>query len=149
MELDSNNVNGKTISTAPSIGTLLNSLQEWQTKIDGLLNSLDQHLATLNANSVNQSKKSLEHEQRVKEMVVSVAAGSKGGKSRTSAVVTRGESSAGGGGGATSGPSAGLADDGEMDVDQFLPAPAAGTTRSAMSPGGSTAGQRQRKRGRI
>ncbi|GAA6061965.1 hypothetical protein JCM10212_005209 [Sporobolomyces blumeae] len=129
-------------ANAPSVSSLLASLKAWQARIDGLLQSLDQHVGKLVADSVNVQKKSLEHEAKVKEMVFEIRDKSQGGGRRGGG----GTVPVGGGGG-------------EMDVD----APIEGTGRSlrgaashgpggtggAGAAGGSPAGHRARKRGRM
>jgi hypothetical protein len=167
MELDSTNVTtpetgvggvGGGGNNAPSISTLLTSLQAWQNKIDQLLSSLDQHLATLNANSINQTKKQLQHEEKVREMVFEVAmskAGGGGGKGKSKDTnVIHGTTAPAGWGGTSSGDKGGSAGAGaggaagDMEVDLPGAGSAAGVTRGAMSPGGGP-GQRTRKRGRM
>lgn len=144
------------VGETPSISTLLNSLQTWQTKIETLLATLDQHLLMLNSNSINQSKKSLEHEEKVWEMVNQIAGtkaaggGPKGASTQSKGKdkdkdnsgwthVVGGTSASAGGGEGEGG--------GEMDLDNPSTT-ASGTTRSAMSPGNGL-GQRHRKRGRV
>ncbi|GAA5967038.1 hypothetical protein JCM3765_003686 [Sporobolomyces pararoseus] len=167
MDLEEEEEEGSTPSVggeAPSISSLLNSLTNWEKKIENLLKSLDQILLTLNSNSINQSNKSLQHEQKVWEIVNQIAgtkaagggpkgsiSSSKGkdkdkdsssegwtsvaGGTSTSASATAAEGGEGGGGG------------GEMDLDNPSTS-GTGTTRSAMSPGNGL-GQRHRKRGRV
>ncbi|GAA6011125.1 hypothetical protein JCM11491_006735 [Sporobolomyces phaffii] len=143
MQLDpSSSSSTSTTTSAPSISTLLSSLEAWQRKIDSLLASLDSHLATLHANAVNQTQKSLEHEQKVRDMVKEVAgakaAKGKGGAAAKDAAVSGGLPAGWGTTSAVAG--------GEMEVDS--PLAAGGVTRNAISPGGGV-GQRAKKRGRV
>ncbi|GAA5850241.1 hypothetical protein JCM3766R1_001370 [Sporobolomyces carnicolor] len=162
---------------APSLGSLLESLEAWQLKIDLLLGSLDRHLATLHANSVNQSNDQQRHERHVRDMVTAIAHGGGGSSSSKSAgqasagtkggTSTKGTTKKGGGGGGGGGGELTMAEwngsssardagdvvvedaaaGGEMEVDG--PATGgSGTTRSALSPGGGV-GHRHRKRGRV
>ncbi|GAA5827973.1 hypothetical protein JCM5353_002854 [Sporobolomyces roseus] len=134
---------------APTVSSLLSSLHDWSCKIDQLLNSLDQHISTLNANSINQSKESMRHEHKVREMVQEVSKG-KNSSSKKSGDQGSGQ------GWKDVGGSGGGKGDGDMDVD--VPPPltsTGGVTRSAISPAsagggsGSGMGGRLRKRGRT
>ncbi|GAA5940622.1 PCI domain-containing protein [Sporobolomyces koalae] len=69
-------------TTTPSIDSLLSSLHSWQSKIDHLLTSLDRHMATLQAQTINHTQRSIEQEQRVRDMVTFVAANQDGKNSK-------------------------------------------------------------------